>query len=32
MIFKQNPKKFDISPTQQQLQNLIDDWSGTKPN
>ena len=28
---KQNPKNFDISPTQQQLQNLIDDWSATKP-
>ena len=28
---KQNPKNFDISPTQQQLQNLIDDWSAPKP-
>ena len=28
---KQNPKNFDISPTQQQLQNLIDDWSSPKP-
>ena len=28
---KQNPKNFDISPTQEQLQNLIDDWSATKP-
>ena len=28
---QKNPKNFDISPTQQQLQNLIDDWSATKP-
>ena len=28
---KNNPKNFDISPTQQQLQNLIDDWSAPKP-
>ena len=28
---QQNPKNFDISPTQQQLQNLIDDWSAPKP-
>jgi len=28
---KQNPKNFDISPTQEQLQNLIDDWSSPKP-
>ena len=24
---QKNPKNFDISPTQQQCQNLIDDWS-----
>ena len=28
---QKNPKNFDISPTQQQLQNLIDDWSAPKP-
>ena len=28
---QKNPKNFDISPTQQQLQNLIDDWSSPKP-
>ena len=28
---QKNPKNFEISPTQQQLQNLIDDWSATKP-
>ena len=28
---KNNPKNFDISPTQQQLQNLIDDWSSPNP-
>ena len=28
---QKNPKNFDISPTQQQLQNLIDDWCATKP-
>ena len=28
---KSNPKNFDISPTQLQLQNLIDDWSAPKP-
>ena len=27
----QNPKNFDISISQQQLQNLIDDWSSPKP-
>ena len=28
---QKNPKNFDYSPTQQQLQNLIDDWSAPKP-
>ena len=28
---QKNPKNFDISTTQQQLQNLIDDWSAPKP-
>ena len=28
---QKNPKNFDISITQQQFQNLIDDWSTTKP-
>ena len=28
---KNNPKNFDISVSQQQLQNLIDDWSAPKP-
>ena len=28
---QKNPKNFDYSPTQQQLQNLIDDWSSPKP-
>ena len=28
---QKNPKNFDISPTQQHLQNLIDDWSSPKP-
>ena len=28
---QKNPKNFEISSTQQQLQNLIDDWSATKP-
>ena len=28
---QKNPKNFDISITQQQFQNLIDDWSATKP-
>ena len=28
---QKNPKNFDISTTQQQFQNLIDDWSATKP-
>ena len=28
---KNIPKNFDISITQQQLQNLIDDWSSSKP-
>ena len=28
---QKNPKNFDISPTQQQLQKLIDDWSSQKP-
>ena len=28
---QKNPKNFDISISQQQLQNLIDDWSSPKP-
>ena len=28
---QKNPKNFDISTTQQQFQNLIDDWSSPKP-
>ena len=28
---QKNPKNFDMSISQQQLQNLIDDWSATKP-
>ena len=28
---QKNPKNFDISTTQQQFQNLIDDWSAPKP-
>ena len=28
---KNNPKNFDISVSQQQLQNLIDDWSSPNP-
>ena len=28
---QKNPKNFDISISQQQLQNLIDDWSAPKP-
>ena len=28
---KNIPNSFDISFTQQQLQNLIDDWSSSKP-
>ena len=28
---QKNPKNFDYSPTQQQLQNLIDDWSAPNP-
>ena len=28
---QKNPKNFDISITQQQFQNLIDDWSSPKP-
>ena len=28
---QKNPRNFDISISQQQLQNLIDDWSATKP-
>ena len=28
---QKNPKNFDYSCTQQQLQNLIDDWSSPKP-
>ena len=28
---RKNPKNFDYSCTQQQLQNLIDDWSSPKP-
>ena len=28
---QKNPKNFDISITQPQFQNLIDDWSATKP-
>ena len=28
---KKNPRNFDISISQQQLQNLIDDWSSPKP-
>ena len=28
---QKNPKNFDMSITQQQFQNLIDDWSATKP-
>ena len=27
---QKNPKNFDISMTQQQCQNLIDDWSAPK--
>ena len=29
---QKNPKNFDISTTQQQFQNLIDDWSSPKPS
>ena len=28
---QKNPKNFDISTTQQQFQNLIDDWSSPQP-
>ena len=28
---QKKPKNFDYSPTQQQLQNLIDDWSAPNP-
>ena len=28
---QKNPRNFDISISQQQLQNLIDDWSSPKP-
>ena len=28
---QKNPKNFDYSCTQQQLQNLIDDWSAPNP-
>ena len=28
---QKNPKNFDISTTQQQFQNLIDDWSAPNP-
>ena len=28
---QKNPKNFDISTTQQQFQNLIDDWSSPNP-
>ena len=31
MIYKRTPKNFDITPTQHQCQNLIDDWSSPKP-
>ena len=28
---QKNPRNFEISTTQQQFQNLIDDWSSPKP-
>ena len=28
---QKNPKNFEISTTQQQFQNLIDDWSSPNP-